>query len=86
MTGHPLPSILWPDPSRWDAGAPVAVILPNGYAGSIWNKTGTVLAQWVKTRLGQGWLWAAVAYLPDTGSQVEVRHPTYTALVQQFGS
>jgi|APMI01.1.fsa_nt_gi hypothetical protein len=80
----PLPGILWPDPSPMEGGRPVAVILPNGYAGSIWNKTGTILAQWVDSHAKAHWLWATVVYLGsdelDT-TAVEVRHPTCSSMV-----
>ena len=80
--GHPLPAILWSDPSPAgdDDVIPLAVILPNGYAGSVWNQTGTVLTQWVASHQKQGWLWATIAFLPSKGTDVDVLIPPWKAL------
>jgi hypothetical protein len=80
--GHPLPAILWTDPSpKGDDVVPLAVILPNGYAGSVWNKR-TVLASWVVSHHKQGWLWATIAFLPSKGTDVDVLIPPWKALGQ----
>ena len=81
--GHALPAILWSDPSPTnDDVVPLAVILPNGYAGSVWNATGTVLANWVVSHQKQGWLWATIAFLPSKGTDVDVLIPQWKALGQ----
>lgn len=75
--GRPVPAILWDDPSPSGSDVrPLAVIVPTGYAGSIWNPTGTVLTRWVASHREQGWLWATVAFLPTKGTDVNAALPT----------
>jgi len=79
--GRALPAILWADPSPTDGDVlPLAVILPNGYAGSVWNQTGTVLTRWVASHQKQGWLWATIAFLPSKGTDVDVLIPPWKSL------
>jgi len=59
---------------------PLVVILPNGYAGSTYNQTGTLLVQWVASHAWHGWRWATIAFLPSRGTDVDVVHPTLKAL------
>ncbi len=80
-TGRPVPVILWADPTPVEGDVvPLAVILPNGYAGSVYNQTGTELTRWVASHAKQDWMWATIAFLPSKGTDVDVLLPTWKAL------
>lgn len=76
-----LPAILWTDPSKvTDETVPFAVVAPNGYVGSVWSDTGSILASWVASHARQGWLWAAPLEIPAKGTRARLWHPTWTSL------